>query len=336
MRHRREQLSPGFRGSELRWLFTGVLTLAVLLMLMLRLREPGSLSWLSGGGKAAEGKTPAAPAKKPPPATGPTDEDPDQAETADEELQAVTDGTTGLGNEEMDSYNRIVFWVKNQSFARLWQRAKKNLAYTYLHDEPDKHRRELVALDVTISLVNDAGKNDDGVPLHEVWATTRQSGSRLYALIVVDLPKGLSIGRPARQENARFAGYFMKLQGYEAALSKPGSPPERAPLLIGRIEWTPPATQPATDARQEWLVGLTVLGIGAFVFIVRFALLRRGRGKPDRGGILTARSDSVIPVEQWLEHSGFMSPDEEALDGASRSEHHSVGAEHRARGEGNG
>ena len=73
-------------------------------------------------------------------------------------------------------YNRLVSWVKNQSFARLWARAKKNLAYTYLYDDAPRHRGNLVALDVEIRLVRNAGKNDAGVPLYEAWATTQRIG----------------------------------------------------------------------------------------------------------------------------------------------------------------
>ena len=108
---------------------------------------------------AAGGRAASAPAPPLPKATGPTDEDPDQAETAQEEFQALTDGTTKLGPEEMDPYNRLVFWVKNQSFARLDRRAQHGLWYTDLYDQPDKHRGELVALDLDIRRAKDVGEN---------------------------------------------------------------------------------------------------------------------------------------------------------------------------------
>ena len=85
-----------------------------------------------------------------PKATGPTDEDPDQAETAREEFQAAHRRHTKLAAEEMVAYNRLVFWVKNQSFARLDRRARHGLWYTDLYDQPDKYRGKLVALDLDI------------------------------------------------------------------------------------------------------------------------------------------------------------------------------------------
>jgi hypothetical protein len=319
MRHRRERPQAiSFRGGELRWLASGVLMLVVLLMIMVRLREPGSLNWLgdlnqnAGGARGWDAGTP--PAAALPEASGETDEDPDQAETAREEFQAITDGTLTVGPEEQIPYNRLVFWVQNQSFARLWARAKKNLAYTYLYDQADKHRGTLAALDVEIRMVHRAGKNEHGVPLNEVWATTKQSGDRLYDLIVVDLPSRIPIDRPIR-EKARFAGYFLKLQGYHPGLSKPGVAPEKAPLLVGRLEWTPSAAATEADNWQEWFWGGAALAIVAVILAVRFVLGRlRPRAAAPRG-ILNAPSDAVIPVDVWLEHSGFASPDDEKSNG---------------------
>lgn len=308
-RHQREEPAIGFRGGELRWLVTGILMLVVLFMLMSRLREPGTFHWLADfDRKPAEPQT-SASAKPLPPATGPTDEDPDQAETAKSDFQAMIDGGLNLAPEEMVPYNRLVFWAKNQSFARLWARAKKGLAYTYLYDDANKYRGELVALDVEVRLVRGAEKNEHGVALNEVWATSRQSGDRLYVCMVLDMPSGIPIGRTIG-EKARFAGYFLKLQGYHPNLSKPGDAPERAPLLIGRLEWTPPVAPSSDDESQEWIWGLAALAIVVVVLVVWFMFGRQRRRSPTRC-ILTPPSDAVIPVDLWLEQSGFEPSDDE-------------------------
>jgi hypothetical protein len=320
MRHRRARLQATFFcGGELRWMMTGTFTLVVLFMLMTRLREPGALGWLAGLKQTPSQTTgrdalaPLPPAAALPQATGPTDEDPDQAETAREEFQAMTDGALGLGPEEQIPYDRLVFWVKNQPFARLWARGQVNPAYTYLYDQADRHRGLLASLDVNVRIVRKVGKNEHGVPLSEVWATTKQSGDRLYDLIVVDLPAEIPLDTPI-QEPAKFAGYFLKLQGYHPALSKPGVAPERAPLLIGRIEWTQTRESSAADSRQEWIWGSLALGIIVVVLAVRFAM-NKLKPRPDsRRGILTPPSDAVIPVELWLEHSGFASQDDRQPD----------------------
>ena len=181
-------------------------------------------------------------------AAGPTDENPDQAGTAAEEFHAVTDGTNALGPEEIDPYNRLISWVKNQSFVRLDHRAEHGLQYTDLYEQPAKHRGKLVALDLDVRRTRSVGKNQYGVQLYEVWATTQESGGRVYDLIVLDYPKGMS-RRDDIRHSARFAGYFLKLKGYEPGDAGPGQRPEKAPLLIGRLEWmlsaeqdTPPQT----------------------------------------------------------------------------------------------
>jgi hypothetical protein len=314
MRYRRERPQAiSFRGGELRWLASGVLMLVVVFMMMARLREPGALGWLgelnqnAGGTSGRDGGAPKAAML--PEASGETDEDPDQAETVREEFQVMTDGTTGLGPEEMIPYNRLVFWVQNQSFARLWARGKKNPAYTYLYDRPEEHRGMLASLDVEIRLVRKAEKNEHGVALSEVWATTKQSGDRMYDFVVVGRPSKLPLDKPIR-EPARFAGYFLKLQGYHPGLSKPDRPPEKAPLLIGRLEWTPTAAAPETDAWREWVWGGAALGIVGIILAVRFVWGRLRPREPSRG-ILNAPADAAIPVDVWLEHAGFASHDDE-------------------------
>ena len=60
---------------------------------------------------------PSAPVPPLPKATGPTDQDTDEAETAREEFQAITDGTLTLGPEEMEAYYRLLSWADSQLFA---------------------------------------------------------------------------------------------------------------------------------------------------------------------------------------------------------------------------
>ena len=306
MRHNRQErpTTLGFRGGELRWLAMGVTTLAVLFLLISRLREPGAMGWLADVGQTpAKSDAPSIVVPLPKP-TGPTDEDPNEAKLAKDQLRGLSDGTLGLGHEEMVPYNRLVSWVKNQSFARLWARGEKNLAYTYLRDDAPRQRGKLVALDVEIRLVRNAEKNDAGVPLYEAWATTKASGNHLYDLIVVDFPATMPVDIAIR-ERAKFAGYFLKVLGFESGVAQPGRAPEKAPLLIGRIEWKPTATPSQTDNRQEWLWAAAVLAIVVLVLGAR-AIFWKGKREKTVGhsNIVTPPSGGVIPVELWLEQCG--------------------------------
>jgi hypothetical protein len=291
-----------FRGSELRWMAMGLMTLVVLFLLISRLREQGAAARVAEAETTAPDQHASPPAMPLPSPTGLTDEDPDEAELAQEELRGLSDGTVGLGHEEMIPYNRLVSWVKNQSFARLWARGEKNLAYTYLYDDAPRQRGKLVAMDVEIRLVRNLGKNEAGVPLYEASAVTQQSGNHLYELVIVDFPTTMPVDTFIR-ERAKFAGYFFKLQGFEAGNAQPGRPPEKAPLLIGRIEWNPGAAASQDAGGEEWIWAVAALAVVALALLVVFR--RRSRGPTLlHPSILPPPSGGVIPVDVWLEQCG--------------------------------
>jgi hypothetical protein len=309
MRRSRQDHHPAsmFHGAELRRLVIGVLMLIVLGMLIVQSGRPSNWQWLSN----ATAPPPSKPAAPPPPlpeASGPTDEDPDQAGMAREEFQVFNDGTENLNRAEMSPYDRVVFWVNNQSFERLYRRAKKGLRYTHLYDDAEKRRGELVALDLLVCRAEDIGKNRDSMPLHEVWATTNESYGRMYSLIVVGYPKGMPLGTFTPPEKAKFAGYFLKLQGYSPADAKPGARPEKAPLLIGRLEWEPSAA-PERNSAQEWFWGLTILAVIGVAWATGWIYLKmRGKEEKIRPGMTYAPTGEVIPIDDWLEQSDFSSP----------------------------
>jgi hypothetical protein len=308
-----ERRPPGmFRGAELPRLASGLVMLAVLYQLIVWASNSDTWRWwVKEGNKSASAAQQAGPptpkpTPKLPPATGPTDEDPDQAETAREELQAVTDGSLTLGPEEMEPYDRLVFWVKNQSLARLRQRARSDLLFTNFYDEANKYRGQLVTLEMNVRRILDAGKNREGTQLYEVWGFTTESRDRLYVAIVVDLPKGMPI-EPSVYEKARFTGYFFKLQGYHASGARPDAVPDRSPLLIGRLEWQPAAVAaPPLDNTQEWTWGLSLLAVIGAILVLRWGYVKWLRPRPAaRSTIPDAASGEAIPIETWLERSSF-------------------------------
>jgi hypothetical protein len=297
--------SSMFRGAERMRLITAVLMLVVLYLLITQARNVDAWRWLAPEEpKVAQGSS-QEPPKKLPDATGPTDEDSDQEEEAKNEFQAITDGSLTLGPEEMEPYDRLVFWVKNQSYARLRQRARSNLLFTHLHDEPDKYRGQVVSMELTVRRILDAGKNRDGIQLYEVWGVSAESRDRLYVAIVVDLPKGMPIGASVH-EKSRFVGYFFKLQGYHASGAKLGAVPEKTPLLIGRLQWEPVAV-PKVNNTWDSTVGLSLLVIFGLVLGLGMIYSKWYKRKPDpRAWIPTAAPGEVIPIEKWLEEANFI------------------------------
>ena len=277
----------------------GVTTLVVLFLLIARLRDEGASARLAAARQPADEPASAATIAKLPQPTGPTDEDEEEAEAAKEEFQAISDGTIGVAPEEMFAYNRLVSWIKSQSFARLWARARKNPAYTYLYDDAERQRGRLVGLDVEIHQVRNAGKTETGVQLYEASATTQQSGNHLYELLIVDFPPKMPVDLVIR-EKARFAGYFLKVHGYEAAAAQPGRPPERAPLLIGRLDWKPTAAPADNGIGRDSIWVAAALALLLLAWAARFVFWKRRKAIAGRN-TLTPPAGGVIPVEAWLD-----------------------------------
>jgi hypothetical protein len=331
-----------FRGSELLRLLTGVLMLGLLFVLFNRLRDPSVWTWLVPNASSARPSDkadgakvmPAADAAKatsdatrtipitvgqettktqsesPPPrdaAKGPTDQDPDEAQEAAMEFQAITDGTLELQREEMVPYDRMVRWVQDQSFDTLLRRSRTDLAFTHLYQSPAKYRGQIVALDLNVRQILDAGKDESGVHLWEVRGWTTESKAWLYWAIVLDLPNGMPTG-PDVYEKAEFVGYFFKLQGYHEAGAKPNAPRLKAPLLIGRLEWKPVVAAPSDDKTSEFTWGLallTILGAAVGLRFVYRALRQKPRAKAVH--VLDRTAGTTVPIETWLDrvnHAG--------------------------------
>ncbi len=86
----------------------------------------------------------------------------------------------------------------------------------------------------------------------------------------------------------------------------PGEPLERAPLMIGRLEWEPrPAILPAFGSREWiWLAAFVgVLGLALALGVVYGQMRSRKRG--GRTDLWMPGAGEVIPIEQWLEESGM-------------------------------
>ncbi len=323
MRRYWEERSPSsmFGGSLMLRLICGIGMLVLVSLLIVRMGEPNMWRWLAGDdGRPPEKQS--APPQPIPEATGPTHEDPDQAETVREEFQAMTDGSLKPRREEMEPYYRLVFWVKNQPFERLRQLARRDLLYTNFHDEPDKYRGELVTMDLDVRRVLEAGEGRDGEKLREIWGFTDESWGHPYVAIVVDCPEDMPVG-PSVREKATFAGYFLKLQGYLPAESKPGDPIEKAPLLIGRIDWKPVVVQDA-DRSLEWIWGLALFVVVGLVLAARFLYFKlRPRRRLSPPSVATSPSGEVISIDSWLEQAN-LNADEDgsnvADDGRRRGE----------------
>jgi hypothetical protein len=324
LRHQANTPRSLFRGNEFMRLMTMVVMLGVIVLLIARSRDPNTWTWLtsdsgpadqhdtlaSAGDKNNKEQTSASPetgesaqadvskAKLPMP-SGITDEDPEEADAAKEQFQAVIDGMEAMEPQEMFAYNRVLSWVQNQTFADLSRRAGKDVAFNKFYHSPDKYRGQLFKFEMTAQLIRDLDKKYNGDELYDIWGATDETGVWLYNLVIIGLPKGLPVGRNL-QEKVDFAGYFFKLQGYQPADAKPDAKPLKAPLFVGRLTWHPPGSLRARTS--DWTWGLFLLGGFVIFLMIRWGLLlRAGRSRLFETPRLQAKPGGN-PVEDWLEN----------------------------------
>ena len=328
MRRERRPLPPStFGGWPWFRLASMVVTLAVVFMLMMRLRDPdvaGAIGRLFVPEEQPAG-VPAKPAKEPPggqvqpvpepkPAPevplGPTDEDEEEADAAREEFQAITDGTLGIRVEEMFAYQRVVQWVINQPVSLMQKRAKTDVTFNDLMLSPEEHRGALVELTLNARMIRKHVDRDRfGFPLYEVWGFAADSGAWLYDAIVVDLPESL---KEASRVNVkiRVVAYFFKLQGYYPARAKPGARPEKAPLVIGRVVWAEPG--PPETASGTWSWAWVVLSVVALLIALWLGLTVLARRPRPRGIATPTRGPGALSMEEWFGRAAAGEvPDEE-------------------------
>lgn len=234
---------------------------------------------------------------------GLTDEDPEEADSASEELQAVGDRTLYNQPEEMLAYDRLVKWSRNQSFEAMAKRAKRRVVFNDFIQSPDKWRGKLVALDLMACRVlkyeQKPGDNPRYANLYEVWGFTNESRNWLYEAVVVDPPPELPKG-PSVQEKVRLVGYFFKVQAYQPAGAKPNQQPLFAPVFIGRLTWAKPVVPRVQSADYLWF-GL-MAGIFGLIMIaaVGTLFLRRRRRNASPSIVI---GTSGLTTDEWLDRA---------------------------------
>jgi hypothetical protein len=290
-----------FRGNELMRLMTMLVMLAVIILAIVRASDPNTWTWLANDAGAAnhcdatgiraeigsQGNSDrgpdssagsALPSREATEEVSPTpgaltEEDPEEAEAAKEEIQAIVDGTEDIQVQEMFAYNRVLNWVWNQTFAQMSRRARKDVAFNKFYQTPDRYRGQLFKFDLDVRMVRDLDEKYKDVELFDVWGETEESGVWLYNGVIIGLPKGMPKGRDL-SERVSFAGYFFKLQGYQPAGAKPGAKPVKAPLFVGRLIWHPSEKLHARPADWSW--GFFLLAAFVIFLIIRWTLLLRG------------------------------------------------------------
>jgi hypothetical protein len=282
-----------FRGAEL----PRLLVLAAILV----------VGWgivLTSGRPQAEPSRPATGAETPP--LPPADAAPVFA--------GVTDKTPmKLG--DMAAYAALLERVRTTPRARLAARCRRDVLFSQLLDRPGRYRGLPIHLQGTAKriLIHDEVQPElsSRGRLHEAWVFTDDSQGFPYVLVFEAAPPGLPVGNDVN-ELVAFDGYFLKLMAYQAA-----DGPRVAPLLIGRLGWSPPQREAAPTVlglprhALRWVVA--VLFLLTTLRLLSWALrTRRTLGPPLSRPRGPAPIDQIDPedLSAWL--AGAAEDDPEA------------------------
>ena len=222
---------------------------------------------------------------------GPNDLDAGELEAAGKLFELVIDRAP-LKPREMDAYWRLMDWSRTQPFADMEERAKTDVPFTQLWEQPEKYRGQLVRLRLHVRRVleYDAPENPSGIgKVCEAWGWTDESRSFPYTVVFPEPPEGLPVGTDIRTEIV-FVGYFLKVMSYTAFDRARG-----APLLVGRARLVPSAVAAAPSKSDPWLI---LLVIAAGILFIGFSVWTRmkSRRKVNRHSLPNDFSSISTPV----------------------------------------
>jgi hypothetical protein len=178
---------------------------------------------------------------------GPDDRDEQEVASAQELFELVTNRTP-LKVPDMHAYWRLFDWSRAQSFAELERRARKDVPFTQLWEQPEKYRGQPIYLRLHVRRVLQHDESDNPseiTKVTEAWGPTDESRSFPYVVVFTEPPRDLPIGTDVRAE-IEFVGYFLKVMSYTAFDHSRG-----APLLVGRVRLVPSSSTSAPP-KTDW------------------------------------------------------------------------------------
>ncbi len=218
------------------------------------------------------------------------------------EFQAIVDKAALLPRETA-AYATLLQKARDTSPADLARAAHRDVLYTHLWERPQRYRGVPVHVEGTAVRVLTYPALPQLSPkerLFEAWVYSNDNRSFPYSLVFEDPPKGFPLGAEVSARVA-FDGYFFKLLGYRA-----GDNNRAAPLLVGRLTWTPTPRAAAEPDRFFGLTrreGIVLLFSGLFVYLtVRVAMQLKKvlDARPNRAPSVIRDEADAPNVVEWL------------------------------------
>lgn len=229
-------------------------------------------------------------------------------------FETVTDKTK-LAFRDTAAYSRLLTKARETRPADLARRARRDVFYTHLWDLPQKFRGVAVHLDGTARkvLYYESKLSRTGW-IYETWMFTPDSQGHPYVCVSEEAPKGYPVGANL-QEGVVFNGYFLKLMRYEA-----GDVTRAAPLLVGKIVWSPPVAPGSSLLKDYWPAA--VVGVLFLVCMGRWLLhIRRAFAPKPPPSFLRDRPIEDIDPDSLSDFLGNLPGDEDEDGGEGEIPH---------------
>ncbi len=206
---------------------------------------------------------------------------------------------TPLSFRDTAAYVTLLGRARDVGAEALAAQARRDLLFTHLWERPEAYRGVPVHLLGTARRVlSYESKHSRTGRLHEAWIFTHESQNHPYVCIFEDVPGGFPAGGDV-SERVVFNGYFLKLMGYQA-----GDVARAAPLLIGRLGWTP--SEPTSEKPGRGPLSWMLLALG-LMFLVSFSrwlwqMLRWLSPRPRPGPSVARPAEEIAPeaLSDWL------------------------------------
>ena len=217
------------------------------------------------------------------------------------EFETVKD-KTALSFRDSAAYAKLLKQTEEETAAALGSKARQDIFYAQLWGEPAKYRGVPVhILGTTRRVLRYESSLSRTGWLYEAWVFSTDSQSNPIVCVFEDAPEGLPIGSNL-SERVVFNGYFLKLMRYEA-----GDVARAAPLLVGRIGWTPTAGANQRESRPGlWLAA--AVGVMFLISLSRWIWqLKRSLAPRRKTSMFRDRPTEVIAPEElsdWIDNVG--------------------------------
>jgi hypothetical protein len=223
-------------------------------------------------------------------------------------FETVSDKTV-LGFRDSAAYALLLDRARDLTPAALAARARSDIALAQIYERPAHFRGVPIQLLGTARLVyrNESKLSRNG-GLYEAWVFTTDSQSYPYVCVFEEAPKGFPVGA-GLSERVVFNGYFLKLMRYQA-----GDVPRAAPVLVGRIGWSPPKPGAPESSRSLTFWMAVLVGVAFLYTLSRWlAGLKRSITPRPAASLIRDRPTEEIDPEALAEWVDSVADDADRL-----------------------